>query len=287
MILVTGASGHVGGAVARLLTESGDPLRLMVRDAAKAPVIAGAEIAEADYADPASLGRAMNGVRTALVVSGSEREGKRALLHRNVFEAAARAGIGHLVYLSFQGASASSKFAASRDHHLSEGYLRETGIPATVLRDNFYLDLIPELAGADGLIRGPAGDGRVAWVARDDVAAVAAAVLRDPARYPGVYELTGPEALSLAETTHRLSSLPGRKLGYHDESLEEGRAWRLAQGAPEWLVDGWLGSYLAIAAGELEPVSDVIERILGRPPQGLEAYFARHPELLAGPGEAG
>jgi uncharacterized protein YbjT (DUF2867 family) len=254
----------------------------MVRDKAKTPTLTnGAEVVEADYADPMALGRAMDGIETALVVSGNEQEGKRALLHRNVFTAAERARVGHLVYLSFQGASAASKFAASRDHNLSEGYLRQAGIQSTILRDSFYLDLIPELFGADGVVRGPAGSGRVAWVARDDVAAVVAAVLRDPARHTGRYELTGPEAVTLAETARRVSALAGRSLGYCDESLEEGRAWRRARGAPDWLVDGWLGSYEAIAAGELEPVSDAVERILGRPSLGLEAYFTRHPELLA------
>lgn len=282
MILVTGASGHVGGTVAKLLSGGGAALRLMTRDAARAPILLRGEVVEADYADPASLDRAFRGIESAFVVSGVEQAGKRAKLHRNVFQAAAGAGISHVVYLSFQGASPDSKFSASRDHFESEQHLKLTGVPCTILRDNFYLDLIAELFGADGVIRGPAGSGRVAWVARDDVAAVAAAVLSDPAGHVGkTYELTGPEALTLAETTRRLSALAGRPLRYVDETIEEGRAWRRAPDVPDWMIDGWLGSYLAIAAGELAPVSGAVARILGGPPLGLEAYYARHPELLA------
>lgn len=281
MILITGASGHVGGRVAARLAAGGSSLRLLARDAAKAPVLPGAQIVSADYNDPVGLDKAFRAVTRAFVVSGSDREGVRAGLHRNVFQAAKRAGVEHLVYLSFQGASPSSKFSASRDHYQSEQFLKQTGLPFTVLRDNFYLDLIPELFGADGVIRGPAATGRVAWVARDDVAEVAAAVLSDPSRFSSVYDLTGPEALTMSEPSRRLAALTGRILTFHDETIAEGRAWRSALGVADWMVDGWLGSYEAIGAGELAAASGAVNEILGRPPCGLDAYFTRRPELLA------
>ena len=77
-----------------------------------------------------------------------------------------------------------------------------------------------------------------------------------------------------------MSALTGRKLRYEDETLEEGRAWRSQSGAQAWEVAVWLGSYEAIAAGELAPVSDTVERFTGRPAQSLEAYFGAHPALL-------
>ena len=103
-------------------------------------------------------------------------------MHRNAFQAASRAGVRHLVYLSFLGASPQSKFPMSRDHFLSEQYLKQTGIPSTILRDSLYLDLIPEMFGETGVMRGPGGPGcggRVSWVSREDVAHVIAAAL-DP-----------------------------------------------------------------------------------------------------------
>jgi NAD(P)H dehydrogenase (quinone) len=160
-------------------------------------------------------------------------------------------------------------------------FLKQTGLSSTVLRDNFHLDLIPELFGADGVIRGPARDGRVAWVARDDVAEVVGTILADPSRFDRTYDLTGPEALTMAETSRRLAALTGRPLAYYDETIAEGRAWRNALGVPAWMVDGWLGSYEAIGAGELAQVSSAVSEILDRPPAGLDAYFARRLDLLA------
>lgn len=85
----------------------------------------------------------------------------------------------------------------------------------------------------------------------------------------------------MSETSRRLAALTGRMLTYYDETIAEGRAWRSALGAADWMVDGWLGSYEAIAAGELASISSAVSDILGRPAAGLDAYFTRRPELLA------
>lgn len=280
MILITGATGNIGRRTAELLSEQGRQLRLMVRDPSKAPRLPGAEAVRGDYSDPATLDTAFANVETALIVSGYARPGERALLHKNAFDAAARAGVSHLVYLSFQGAAPDSKFPMSRDHYQSEQYLRESGVPFTALRDNLYLDLIPEMFDAQGVMRGPAGQGKAALVSREDVTRVAAAVLSSPAGSGATYDVTGPEALTMTETARRLSALVGRELRYEDESVEEGRRWRSQSGAPDWEVETWLGSYEAIAAGELEQTSDTVLRITGSRPFDLEAYFTARPQLL-------
>ncbi len=89
----------------------------------------------------------------------------------------------HVVYTSFAGAAADATFTLGRDHFDTEQAIREAGLTHTFLRDNFYLDVLPWFADEEGVIRGPAGEGRVAAVARADVADVAAAVLRDPAAH--------------------------------------------------------------------------------------------------------
>jgi uncharacterized protein YbjT (DUF2867 family) len=280
MILVTGASGRIGGRVATLLADRGHDVRLMTRtpDAGTVPDVG--PIVQADYAEPDTLGPAFRGVEVAFLVSGYAEPGTRAQLHKNAVEAAARADVRHLVYLSFQGAGPDSAFPMSRDHHQTERVLSESGVAYTALRDNLYLDLIPELFGPDGVVRGPAGAGTVAWVSREDVAQTVAAALANPAAHAGTYDVTGPEALSLSETAERLSGLLGRPLRYEEESVEEGRAWRRQLDVPEWEVETWLGSYQAIAAGELAEPSDTVERFTGRPPARLGDYFADHPELL-------
>jgi uncharacterized protein YbjT (DUF2867 family) len=141
----------------------------------------------------------------------------------------------------------------------------------TLLRDNFYADLLPFFADEQGVIRGPAGDGRVAAVARADVADVAAAVLRDPASHAGAtYELTGPEALTLAEIAARAGAVLGRELRFHDETVDEAYASRSSYGAEQWQLDAWVSTYTAIRNGEVARVTDDVERVSGHPARTLE-----------------
>lgn len=280
MILVTGASGHVGGRVVDLLAADDVPLRLMTRSPETVASPAGAEVVFGDYAEPDTLDPAFAGVDVAFIVSGYAEPGRRAELHKNAIDAAAAAGVGHVVYLSFQGAAPDSKFPMARDHHLTEQHLDASGLSYTALRDNLYLDLIPEMLGAEGVIRGPGGTGQVAWVAREDVARCVAAALRHPESATGIYDVTGPEALTLQATVERLSALVGRSLLYEDETVEDARAWRQEMDVPDWEVDTWVGSYEAIAAGELAATSPAVERLTGRAPYRLEDYFVARPILL-------
>jgi len=146
-----------------------------------------------------------------------------------------------------------------------------SGMAWTFLRDNLYLEFLPRLAGADGLIRGPAGEGRVAGVAQVDVAAAAVVVLKDPTPLAGhTYSLTGPEALSLAEAASVMSRATGRLFTFRDETLEEAYESRASYGAPRWQVDAWVSTYTAIASGELCAVTDDMARLTGRAPMSLD-----------------
>jgi uncharacterized protein YbjT (DUF2867 family) len=149
------------------------------------------------------------------------------------------------------------------------------------LRDNLYADILPEMFGPEGVVRGPAADGAAAFVSRDDVARVAAVALSRPDVVRGPVTVTGPEALTLEEAARRLSALAGRELRYAPESVAAGRAWRSRLAVPAWEVDTWVGSYEAIAAGELSATSDTVKRCTGREAESLEAYFTRRPGLLA------
>ena len=278
VILITGASGRVGRRTAELLARDGHRLRLMTRSPRHAPKLAEAETVRGDFAEPATLRDAFAGVSAALVVSASGEPGERARLHRNAFQAAAHAGVGHVVYLSLQGAAADSKYPFSRDHSVSEQFLFAAGVPCTVLRDAFYLDMFLENFDAGGVIRGPARQGRGAFVSREDVARTAAAVLlKQPG---GTYDVTGPEALSVAEIASRLSTLVGRQLRYEDESADAARE-RLSRLEPlAWRVDLSVGWFEAIAAGELKRTSDTVLDFTGTAPLTLEDYFRAFPELL-------
>jgi NAD(P)H dehydrogenase (quinone) len=268
-LAITGSTGAVGGSVARQLADLRP--RLLVRDASRAPDLPGGEVAVAEYGDGAAAERALAGVDLLFMVSAAESKVRRDE-HRSFIAAAARAGVRHIVYTSFAAAAPDATFTLGRDHHDAEQAVRESGMRFTFLRDNFYADFIPHFADENGVIRGPAGDGLFAPVARADVADVAALVLRSPADHANTaYELTGPEALTMAEAAARAGHCLGREMRYEEETLEEAYASRReAYGAPDWQLDAWVSTYTAIADGSCAHVSDDVRRITGHPARTLE-----------------
>lgn len=268
-LAVTGATGRLGGRVARLLAERGLGQRLLVRDPSRAPRLTGAEVVRCPYEDSEDTRAALAGVDVLLMVSAAE-SADRLDQHRGLVDAAAAAGVRHVVYTSFMGAAADAGFTLARDHGATEDHLRASGMRTTMLRDCFYADVFP-LFATDGVIAGPAGDGRVAAVAIADVARVAADVLAAPEGHEGrVYELTGPEALTLDEMADAITRATGRPTRYREETLEEAYASRSGYGAPPWQVDAWVSTYTAIRDGELERVTDDVEQATGRPPLTVE-----------------
>jgi uncharacterized protein YbjT (DUF2867 family) len=275
-LAVTGSTGALGGMVARELASRGIEQRLLARTPSRAPALDGAVAVPVSYTDKAVAVEALRGVATLFMVSASE-SADRLDQHRAFVDAAAEAGVRHVVYTSFYGASADCTFTLGRDHHATEEHIEATGMTHTFLRDNFYLDLMPELAGEDGVIRGPAGEGRVAAVSRADIARVAAVVLSAPSDHRNAtYDLTGPEALTLSEVAAVLTEVTGRKVGFHDETLEEAYASRRRWEAPQWQYDAWVSSYTAIAKGELAGVTDDVARLTGRQPVSLAQYLRSH-----------
>jgi uncharacterized protein YbjT (DUF2867 family) len=272
-IAVTGATGAVGGRVARLLGPA--VTRLVVRDPARAPRIEGdPEVRTASYADGAAMRAALEGVDTLLLVSGAEAP-DRLEQHRTAVRAAADARVRHVVYTSFDGAAPDADFTLGRDHWHTEQAIRESGMSWTFLRDSFYLDFFPLFAGDAGVIAGPAGDGRVAAVARADVADAAVAVLRDPAAHvDATYPLTGPEAISFLEAAARLSRALGRPFSFVDQTLEEAYDSRRVFTHEQWQLDAWVSTYTAIGSGELARTTPDVERLTGHLPRTLEQALA-------------
>jgi uncharacterized protein YbjT (DUF2867 family) len=265
LLAVTGSTGRLGGRVARRLAAAGIPQRLVVRDPARAPSLAGSTVAVAGYADGDAVRAALAGASTVFMVSAAEHP-ERLAQHLCFIDAARAAGVEHLVYTSFYGAAPDATFLLARDHWATEEHIRASGMAHTILRDNLYADFLPLMVDEHGVIRGPAGDGRVAPVAIDDVADVAAAVLQRPADHAGAtYDLTGPEAVTLAEAAEILSRVGDRPVTYHAETLAEAYESRASYGAPSWQVDAWVSTYTAIASGELATVTDDVPRLTGHP----------------------
>jgi NAD(P)H dehydrogenase (quinone) len=309
MIAVTGATGELGGRVAARLAKLGIEQRLIVRDPGRAPNLPKAQVMQASsYADAVAIGRALHGVETLFIIPAEDLMGVMAKsaatnkpvpsydrVHQHValVAAACAVGVRNIVYVSFINAEKDATFILGRDHFHTEEYIRSTGIPFTFLRMSLYMDKAPLHVSNDYVIRGPAGEGRVAWVARDDIADVAVAVLTRGVHSGHTYDVTGPEALTLAETAELLSSVTGCKISYQpqtpheartllnssrlDKWVEERRALT-GKGIHEYELEVWISHYLQIATGEAAIVSDTVPRLTGHQAQSLADYLDEHPE---------
>lgn len=272
-IAVTGATGRLGGRIARRLAAAGVAQRLLARDPNRAPELPRSSAARAEFSDTEAVRAALDGVPTVLMVSASETP-DRVARHLSFIEAAVAAGIEHLVYISFYGAAPDCTFTLGRDHFATEQHIRASGLRFTFLRDNLYADFMTALVGDDGIIRGPAGTGQVAAVAQDDIADAAAAVLLDPDSHAGAtYSLTGPQALTLDEVAAILTRELHRPVRYQRETIEEAYASRAHYGAPPWQVDAWVSTYTAIAVGELANVTDHIPTLTGHAATSLASLL--------------
>jgi len=270
-IAVSGASGALGGRIARRLADRGVPLRLVVRDSSRAPKLEHVEVATASYLDRSAIAAALQGIDTVFFVSGFE-AADRLEQHKAAIDSFVEAGVRRVVYTSFLGAAPDAIFTFARQHFHTEAYLEAAGLRFVALRNSLYTDVLPEMA-VDGVIRGPAGEGRFAPVTRDDIADVAVAVLLDPDHPTARYDVTGPELLTMSDVAAVLSETQAEPVVFLNETLEEAYASRAHYGAPEFEVEGWVTSYYAIAQGELEVLSGTVERLAGHPPVSLRAFL--------------
>lgn len=273
-IAVTGATGRLGGLIAGRLAAMGVPQILVARDPSRGPRLPGAQVRVAEYGDEAAVRMALKQVDTVVMVS-LPAANDRLAPHVKFIDAARRTDVRHVVYISFIGASPKATFTHARLHGATERHIRESGLEFTFLRNSLYADLLLDTANAEGVIRGPAGYGRVSPVARADAADVAAAIALRPAEHSGAaYDVTGPHALTLDEVAGQIGLATGKVVAYVDESIQEAYASRAIYGASAWQVEGWVSSYRAIAAGEMDTVSDTVPRVAGHPAMTLAELAA-------------
>jgi uncharacterized protein YbjT (DUF2867 family) len=273
MILVTTA-GKVGSEAVCLLRQQDVPVRVLVRDPAKAKALAdaGAEITAGDLADPASIDEAMAGVTTVILVSPGV-----PAQELNVVGSAARAGARHIVKATSK-ASADSPIARRRWQAEIEAGLAASGLPHTLLRSNAYMQNVLALAPAiakTSSFGSSAGRGRTGMVDARDVAAVAAAVAAAPAPHAGkTYWLTGPELISNNDVAAVLSNLLGRTITYRQLSLDEDKDTMIRAGVPEQVAQMNAQAFSLTAEGDAEWVTDDVRSLLSRPARSFEQFAA-------------
>jgi uncharacterized protein YbjT (DUF2867 family) len=282
MILVTTA-GKVGAETARLLREQDVPVRVLVRDPAKATAQAlaeaGAEIAAGDLDVPASIDDAMAGVSTVVLVSPAVPPQEL-----NVVASAAKAGVAHVVKATSK-ASPDSPIARRRWQSEIEAGLSASGIPHTLLRSNAYMQNVLALApaiAATSSFGSAAGQGRTGMVDARDTAAVAAQIAASPAAHAGkTYRLTGPEALSNYDVADILSRLLGRTITYRELTFEENKDAMIRAGVPEQIAEMNAQAFALNADGDAEWVTDDVPSLLGRPARSFEQFAADYATAFA------
>jgi len=266
MFVVTGPTGHLGRLVAGELSSRGLRQRVLVRDPNRAPDIAGAEIAMADYGDPESLAGALEPDDSVFMMSLHEGPGQRIPHHRSFIDAAAAAGVAHIVYLSFIAAGPDAIFLDARWHGETERMLAEAGIAWTSIRSSMYADDIPGWFDADGLNTVPGGDARMSFSYRPELARAIAVALTEPGHEGKVYDIVTPESVSMRELAEIAWAVSGQNYRYAPTSdTWWGERWR-ARGKEPWAIEAGLTSYAALRGGEFDVVSRDYRALTGEDP---------------------
>ncbi|WP_033216113.1 NAD(P)H-binding protein [Kitasatospora phosalacinea] len=251
MILVTGANGNLGSAILTALRDRGTP----ATGGSRTP---GEGTRRLDFDDPASLD--LTGVSTLVLVSAGYAEDDRVIArHAAVLDAAARDGVGHVVYTSLTTAGDHLAFAAA--HRATERLLRTGALPWTILRNGLYAELFGALlTWNDGGLESPFGDGALAAVARADLADAAAAVAADPAPYRGrTLDLVGPP-VTAGQVADRLG-VPHRTIGLEEYRRLLDETPGLLPFQPPMLASIATGIRHGFLAGTTPDLTD----LLGRP----------------------
>ena len=285
MILITGAAGTVGRAVLDQVRKAGKPFKAMYRnaeDARKAPP--GVPTVLADFADAKSLKQALQGVDTVFLVCSPIPQ--LVELEGNMIDGCKETGVRHIVLNSALGAGDYPKSFPGW-HRKVEDKLAASGVAYTILRPNGFLQNIvayhaPSIR-AQGAFYASMGNAKTSCIDVRDVALAAAKALIAPAEHAGkTYELNGPEAVSNDEIAARISRITGQTVSYVDIPEEAQRKSMLDLGMPEWQVTALLELQQYYVTGKCGTVTDVLPKLLGRPPITLDQYLNEFKDRFRG-----
>ncbi|PRZ08856.1 uncharacterized protein YbjT (DUF2867 family) [Isoptericola sp. CG 20/1183] len=272
MFLVTGASGNVGAVVARELQAAGADVRRAVRS----PRDGAADEVAFDFTDASTWGPAFDGVRAMFLVRPPAIGNVRRDLLPAV--AAARdAGVEHVVFLSLQGAERNKVVP----HATVESWLRGSGLAWTFVRASFFHQNLSTTHASDVRDRDeivvPAGDGATAFVDAEDVGAVAARALLEPAAHRDrAWTVTGPRALTYQQIAQILTDELGRKVHYRRPGmLRYVRHARRELGMPWGMVAVTTAIYTTARLGLADALTTDVQRLLGREPLDFAAFAHR------------
>jgi uncharacterized protein YbjT (DUF2867 family) len=275
MILVTGATGNVGGELVRQLVGANQPVRALVRDPDQRGLPPSVELVEGDLNRPESLTAALADVGGVFLLPGyQDMPGVLAQMRR--------AGVERVVLLSGRSASdGDMSNAISRYMHLSETAVRQSGLPWTFLRPSGFMsntfEWVRQLKAGD-VLRAPFANIRVASIDPYDIAAVAALALSSEDHAGHVYMLSGPESLLPADRVRILGKVLGKDLRFEAQPNDEARA-EMSRSMPVEYVDAFFKFFVDGTLDESE-VLPTVEELLGRAPHSFEQWARAHADAF-------
>jgi NAD(P)H dehydrogenase (quinone) len=272
---VSGASGHLGRAVVSELLQRADGHEVVAITRTPETVSGPARGRFGDYNRPESLAEAYAGLDRLLIIPTVD-PGKRGTQNVAAIDAAVRASVKHIVFMSAAGARQEEEPALGASYWRGEQHLIATAPAWTILRMNFYAESFVQQAQASlgqGVLTGLA-ENRVAFVARSDVAAAAAGILIGDGHAGAIYNATGPERLSGAERAALIAEITGRPLAFLVIREEQLRAGLTQAGLPAEVVNIVISIQASFAVGAFDIVTGDVERLGGRPPKPLRDVLA-------------
>lgn len=282
LILVTGATGTIGRDVVKYLARKSAAVRAAVRNPGKAAQQfgRGVELAEFDFANEATFGPTLAGVRAAFVLPPLGPE-QTAMVNRFV-DVAKQAGVQHIVKLSAIDADRDPPFVVGSWHAASDHHIRSSGLSFTLLRPNSFMqNFINYFPPRDGLIFLPWGNGRASFVDTRDIAEVAAETLTNENHANQTYTLTGPAALGIGDVATALSEAVGHQIRYVDVPDSAARDGMLQAGLPQWQVDALMELHEINRASHWSMITPDVAKITGTPPTDFATFARDHADKFA------
>ena len=283
MVLVTGATGHLGKATIDFLLKrtSADQIAALARNPGKAEELKSKKVHVrlGDYTDYQSLLDAFKGVDKLLLISASDLEG-RALKHINAINAAKETGIKHIIYTSFirqKDEPDSALWFIAKDHVETENHLINSGVNYTIFRNGFYMDMITDFIGENILetktIFLPAGEGKVNFILRNEIAEALANVLTSKGHENKVYNIGGEKTYSFSEIASIISDVSGEKINYVSPPVEDYKQTLAKHNVPDMYINMFAAFAIAFSENAMNVPSNDMNELLGKKVTDVKDYL--------------
>ncbi|MFZ2430681.1 MAG: SDR family oxidoreductase [Lutibacter sp.] len=286
-IFITGATGQLGKATIGFLLQKGiaaNEISALARDEGKAAALKskGINVKIGNYDDVDSLRSAMQGIETMLLISSSEMTKSRAIQHINAIKAAKENGVKHIIYTGFMRTHEdpeSPLWFIAEDHVETEKYLKESGITYTIFANGFYMDMLMDYVGEQILesktIFVPAGEGKINFVLRSEVAEALANVLTTNGHENKTYNIGIEQPVSFVEIAKYISEITGVAINYVSPEPDAYQQTLLKYGVPEDYARMFTAFAVAFAADTMNVSTTELTQLLGRKPTTVQEFLLK------------